>query len=201
MGTQHVAGRMWILAAWMVVLLAATPGTLAQDGFQADYRVSLDQEQAEAGPQESVTFPVHIENHGDQRVRFEFELTEETRATTAQVVIPAPIELDGAQGGQPTTATARMQVFTPFQNGYVDEDQQVTFRVIPMDPENHDRRAEPRTLTVSVHTEGFYIPGPGAWTLLAVLAAVAGASRLLPGDLRGSPPKNTRSFRSRHEDS
>lgn len=189
-----------LTAILLAPLLAAAPPALAQDGFQPTYEVSLEREHAEAGPQESVTFPIVIENRGDERVRFTFERVDEDQTTGVQAAVPAPVELDGSGTGSKSTATVNLQVYTPFRNGYLDEDDEVTLRVIPQDPEDPERQGEPTTLTVSVHTEGFYIPGPGVWTVLAVLAAVAGARGLRRSSKGRGPPHRTRSFTSRHED-
>lgn len=158
-------------------VLAGAPTVLAQDGFQADYEVSLEREHADAGPQESVTFPITIENRGDERVRFTFERIDEDQTTGVQAAIPGPVELDGSGAGSKSAATVNLQVYTPFRNGYLDENHEVTLRIIPQDPEDPERQGQPTTVTVSVHTEGFYIPGPGVWTTLGLLVGVAGLAR------------------------
>lgn len=181
-------------------LLAAAPPVIAQGGFQPTYEVSLEKEHAEADPQSSATFPIVIENLGDQRVRFTFERVDEDQTRGVQAAVPAPIELDSPGPGSTSTATVNLQVYTPFRNGYLDEDDEVTLRVIPQDPEDPSRQGEPTTLTVSVHTEGFHIPGPGVWTVLAVLAGVAGTRGLRRSSQGRNPPNRTRSFRSRQGD-
>lgn len=161
-----------------LVLCLATPAALAQDGGLDDYEVHLERDHADAGPQESVDLPIVVENHGQARLRVTFELADpEGPPQGFHVVVPPPVELGPAEGGEPSTSRSMLAVHTPFQNGYVDESAEIPIRVQAHDAEDPDRRGDPTTVNVTVTAQGFHVPGPGSLAASAAVAAAAWMAR------------------------
>lgn len=123
-------------------------------------------------PQSVVVFPAQVTNKADTPIRLDFEVASKTDGLQAPQ--PNPVTLQGAKGAI-RALSIPFTVHTPFHNGYVDEDGTVTYRVRASHPESHAPLGDPQEFTLTVHTKGFYAPGPqlfGAMLALAVAALV-----------------------------
>lgn len=143
-------------------------------GYFNLFNARLETKIAEAGPDEAVTFPLTIENFSNGPTEFTFRLTnEEAIPEGFEPVVPSKIVLESnATGGTKTSATVKVQVFTPYHNGYVSEIGALQLTVdsaYAPDPSIEGSSAQVSTMT---KVNGFYIPGPGVAALLATLAGV-----------------------------
>ncbi len=140
-------------------------------GYFNLYNVRLDSTIGQGGPQDTVRFPITVDNFSNGETRFDFRLGENGMPEGFQAVPPEPLVLQSeATGGERTRDTVNFEVYTPFHNGYVN-----TIAAIQLHVESSyapDTSITGTTSTVSTLTEarGFYVPGPGA--ALAALAMV-----------------------------
>lgn len=150
----------WVLA---VVLTAPLPGAGAQESYENAYEVHLKHDYGEAEPQASIVFPITIENYSNEDTEFVFEVEEEDAHGEFHIIPPEPMILPAAAGaGEPTEGTANLVVYTPFENGYVDEDAEITLVIRSHNAQDPTQTGEEKTVTVLAHAEGFYIPSSGA---------------------------------------
>ncbi len=143
-------------------------------GYFNLYNVRLEQKIGQAGPQESVTYPIVIENFSNGDTRFAFSLANpDSLPDGFNAVVPEPLILERPEtAGEPTTGTVNFQVYTPFHNGYVNEVGAVQLEVTSSYAPDTDIEGETSHISTLTQARGWYVPGPG---LLIVLLAVAGA--------------------------
>lgn len=174
-GTQAIAGFLAIVGLLVAAPQALATGSPASQGDEGRYvghfEVHLEKTNATAGPQEAITFPITIESYANNQTRFEFEAAGEGGdAKGFQIVPPAPLVIPAASGDEPRTATAKLTLYTPFENGYVSETVDVRITISSRHASDPSLEGESKQVTVTANAQGFHIPGPGAVGAVAVLA-------------------------------
>jgi hypothetical protein len=148
--------------------IAVTPG------YFNLYNVRLDKKIGEGSPDSDVTYPIELDNFSNGDTRFEFTpVSEDNIPAGYQPVIPSALNLRSeATGGDQTKGTVTLQVFTPFQTGYVNRIASIQMNVdskYAADTSIEGASSQVATLT---KTKGFYVPGPGViLSSLGVLGA------------------------------
>lgn len=69
--------------------------------------------------------------------------------------------------------TVLLVVQTPYKNGRLDREEVVTYRVTPHPANDSGVSGEAQTLSVTVHTKGFYVPGPQIFGAMLAIALAA----------------------------
>lgn len=141
------------LAAFLLLPLASAAATV---------EIDLVEDEAWEKPQKVVFFPARITNAGDAATRVAFALASNPDGLNA--VVPPPVALAPGE-----SKDVLFTVQTPFRNGYVDDEGRVTYRATP-------EGGEPQEFAVTVHTKGFYAPGP---QLFGAMLAIGMAALLL----------------------
>lgn len=143
--------------------ITATPGYLNL------YNARVDKKIAQAGPQESVEFPIVIENYSNGPTRFVFSLSNPDNVPDGfEPVVPEPLVLQSdATGGTTTTGTVVFTVYTPFHNGYVNEVGAIQLQIDSFHAEDESYRGESSHISTLTQARGFHVPGPG-WLVVAV---------------------------------
>lgn len=149
--------------------ITATPGYLNL------YNARVDKKIAQAGPQESVEYPIVIDNYSNGPTRFEFSLSHPDSVPDGfQAVVPEPLVLQSnATGGETTTGTVAFTVYTPFHNGYVNEVGAVQLQIDSFYAENESYRGESSHISTLTQARGLHVPGPGALMALVALGSAA----------------------------
>jgi hypothetical protein len=149
----------------LLAVLLFLPSALAKgEPFDIDITMTEKWEK----PQNAVMFPVTLTSRVGTSVEIVFEVTETTGDLLAPM--PRPILLTSA-----ASATVPFAVQTPYHNGYLQETGTVTYQVSARDPDSKAPIGDAREVTVTVHTRGFYVPGPqlfGAMVAVALAAVV-----------------------------
>lgn len=181
-GTQAIVASLAIVG-----LLVAAPQTLAtgspasqgdEGRYVGHFEVHLERTNATAGPQEAITFPITIESYAKNDTQFTFEVAGDDGGINGfQIVPPAPLVIPAASGDEPRTATAKLTLYTPFENGYVSETADVTLTITARHASDPSLEGETKQVTVTASAEGFYLPSPGSIAVVGVLSAVAVAAR------------------------
>lgn len=156
-----------------IVNLTATPGYLNL------YNVRLEKKIGQAGPQESIAYPIVIENYSNGPTRFQFALSHPDNVPDGfQPVVPEPLILESTTtGGTKTNATVTFSVFTPFHNGYVNENGAIQLRIDSFYAENTTYQGESSHVSTLTQARGLYVPGPGLLVLVALCAGGVLAAR------------------------
>lgn len=110
-------------------------------------------------PQEVVFFPATFTAAAPVKLSF----TVLSASDGLKAPTPNPVTFDDA-GEQHDVP---FSIMTPFHNGYVQESGKVVYRATPSDG------SAPLEFAVTVHTKGFYAPGPALLPLLGALALSA----------------------------
>lgn len=151
------------------VEITATPG------YFNLYNARMETKMAQAGPQESVAYPIVIENYSNGPTRFEFSVTNPDSIPGGfQPVVPEPVILESTTtGGTKTEATVTFSVYTPFHNGYVNEQGAIQLTIDSFYAKDTAHQGESSHLSTLTQARGVYIPGPGSVAALVALAGVA----------------------------
>lgn len=168
----------WCIVALSAILLITGSAAGVEGATNFDYEVHLEKTHAQAGPQESVEFPIVVENHGDEPIQVTFERAPEDGPSPGfQVTNPPPVALAAPPGDEPTTVQTVLTVYTPFHNGYVEEEAEITLNVHARHAENESLEGQSKTFTVTAAAEGFHVPGPGTVALLTTLGGIGWIAR------------------------
>lgn len=132
-----------------------------------DIETATPVQEAEAGPQKQILFPIVVKNHGNGRVLVTFEVVSDDPEWRA--IAPPPIVLD-AVGGM-TEDTANFLVSTPYQNGPNDNEASFVVRVSTSSTMNYTFVGPSVDLTFHAQSSGLYVPAPGLMPVALVLAA------------------------------
>jgi hypothetical protein len=163
--------RAWIPGVVFSIMLApVAAGQTMAEMDNDSFRVSTPTHEQYAGPQEAVTFPLLIKVHRPFALRFEFSLPQDPdgEADGFHVVIPEPVVIE------PTKSLfVNLQVYTPFHNGYVDDEEGFMVRVQSLRAEEPHEPLEFTEFALLVHANGWYVPAPGLLPLLVAFAAAA----------------------------
>lgn len=176
------AGPATIRAAWSTsgFVLNETADVALAPPFVPAFEMTVGETEKAARPQDVVAFLVTFESHATGPLKLDFELVE--KGDGLQVPVPNPITLQGP-GGAIRSADVPFVAQTPYRNGPNDVTETFTYRVTAKHPIDPTLRGEPQLLTFTVHTKGFYMPGPG----LAVVALAAVAAALAFTRASGRP--------------
>ncbi len=149
--------------------LSATPG------YFSLFNAQMSDKTIQAGPQEAARYDILIENYSNGLTRFEFEFAHEEGIPQGfNPILPEPLLLPGATSeDEPTTETVTFVVYTPFYNGYVNENAAITFQIDTAFAEDQAFTGENATLTTLTNVQGLHVPTPASLTLLALAAASA----------------------------
>lgn len=174
--TSLAPGNALVQAAWHTsgFVLNSTAQVELKLPFVAAFNVELAQSEKTERPQTVVVFPVKLTSHATGVMKLMFEIVD--KAEDLQAPIPNPITLQGPDGAQ-RSADIPLTIQTPYRNGRVDETGTVTYRITPYDALDPKVRGEPQELTVTVHTKGFYAPGPQLFGAMLALGLAALALR------------------------
>jgi hypothetical protein len=144
-------------------------------GYFNLYNVRLEQKIGQGGPQDSVDYPIQIENFSNGETRFDFNRPSEDAVPAGfQAVVPEPTVLQSqATGGERTTGQVTFSVYTPYQNGYVNEIGSIQLNVDSAYAPDTSREGTSSLVTTLTQARGFYVPGPGA--ALASMAMLGAA--------------------------
>lgn len=168
------ATTLLLVAAGLLVI--AAPGA-AQEQSSIEYDVYPEEDHLAGEPQASLQFQITIENYADAAT-FTFESPEE-ELSEFQVIDPSPLALPAGQPEDPAVTTVSLLVYTPFHNGYVNEEAEIPLTVHATHESDEDVQGESKTIQVTAQAQGLHIPHP----LVAPLAALALAA-LLPTSRR-----------------
>lgn len=149
--------------------ITATPGYLNL------YNARVDKKIAQAGPQESVEFPIVIDNYSNGPTSFVFSLSHPDNVPDGfEPVVPEPLVLQSdATGGSTTNGTVVFTVYTPFHNGYVNEIGAVQLQIDSFYAENESYRGESSHISTLTQARGFHVPSPGWLVATVALGGVA----------------------------
>lgn len=174
-----------------VTLSGQATGSQAQDisvlttqltvtpGYFNLYNVRVDNKIGQGGPQDSVVYPIQIDNFSNGETRFEFSLAQEDTPAGFQAVIPEPIVLQSqATGGETTSGQVTFSVYTPYQNGYVNEVGSIQLRVDSSYAPNTNIQGASSQVSTLTQARGFYVPGPATpLVAIGILGAALGLAR------------------------
>ena len=155
--------------------IAVTPG------YFNLYNVRLDSKIGQGGPQDSVEYPIIIDNFSNGDTRFEFSLLNPDNLPSGfQPVVPEPIVLQSkATGGKQTSGQVTFQVYTPFQNGYVNEIGAMQIKVDSFYAPNTNINGASSQVSTLTQARGFYVPGPATpLVILGMLGAGLALTRM-----------------------
>ncbi len=149
-------------------------------GYFNLYNVRMDKKIGQGGPQDSVDYPIQIDNFSNGQTRFEFELVSDEVPTGFQPVVPEPVVLESqAGGGEQTQGQVTFSVYTPFQNGYVNDVGAIQLRVKSFYAPDTSIQGATSQVSTLTQARGFYVPGPAAPLLvLGVLGAAVGMAKV-----------------------
>lgn len=152
-------------------------------GYFNLYNVRLEQKIGQGGPQDSVKYPVVIDNFSNGDTRFEFALINQDNLPSGfQPVVPEPLVLNSkATGGEQTSGTVQFEVYTPFQNGYVNEIGAIQLKIDSFYAVDTNIRGASSQVSTLTQARGFYVPGPAApLVALGMLGAALVLTRTNP---------------------
>ncbi len=152
-------------------------------GYFNLYNVRLEQKIGQGGPQDSVQYPIVIDNFSNGDTRFEFALLNPDNLPSGfQPVVPEPLVLNSrATGGEQTSGNVQFEVYTPFQNGYVNEIGSIQLSVDSMYAADTNIKGASSQISTLTQARGFYVPGPAApLMILGMLGAALVLTRTDP---------------------
>lgn len=149
-----------------------------QAGFYGKMQARLDKTIESTGQNSKVTIPLIVENYGNGELITRYELVNSEK-TDVDVILPPPIIVPTAIG---TTLDPKqiinVDIQTPFKNGYMNKADSVTIKVTSKSNDNQEIEGPEAQVTALIRTQGVYVPGFEATTMLiAGLAALAGFVR------------------------
>lgn len=162
----------------------STELTIVPDYFNL-YNVRLTQRIGQGGPQESVKYPIQIDNFSNGPTRFSFEVQNSEQIPAGfQPTPPSPTVVESkATGGETTSQTVQFEVYTPYKNGYVNEVGSILLEVTSAYAPDTSKNGASATLATLTQARGFYVPGPGAGiAALAVVGVALAMARRNPLD-------------------
>lgn len=190
---MRTASTILLLVAATLLIIATSGG--AQEQSSVEHDVHLEDDHLVGEPQAALEYSITIENYADEAV-FTFEVPE-NESNGFQIVVPNPVRLEPGQRDDPTVLTVKMPVYTPFYNGYVNDESQVTVTVHANHATNEEVQGDPTTLHLTAQAKGLYVPHP----LIAPLAALGlGAALLAPSSRQPAPKPRRRAKESRDEE-
>jgi len=153
--------RVEVVGAWRPAIVVDIPEPTRQEKAQT-----------------AAFFPVTFTNAGSGLTKLSFEVL--SKGESLQAVVPNPVILQG-RGHPQAIVSIPFAIQTPYRNGPMDEVGAVTYRMTPSMPLDPTQRGEPQEFTLTVHTEGFYVPAAaqffGALAVLGLAAALRSAGR------------------------
>ena len=155
-----------MLRTVLLALFLTVPSAAAASAFT----VEMDATEKAGKPQSTLMFPATLTSVSPDRIKLTFELVLRDGRLKAQT--PPSIVLDEAGGRQGQTRVI-FTVQTPYENGHVNETGRVTFRVSANDPLTNVTRGDPQDVTLTVHTIGFYAPGPQLFGAMLAIGLAA----------------------------
>lgn len=150
---------------------SSTEITIVPDYYNL-YNVALQKKIGQGGPQESVDYPIQIDNFSNGDTRFTFSLVDSDNVPAGfNPTTPDPTVLRSpATGGEETSTQVTFSVYTPYQNGYVNEIGAIQLQIDSAYAQDTSKEGVASTISTLTQARGFYVPGPGAgMTALAIM--------------------------------
>lgn len=150
-------------------------------GYFNLYNVRVDKKIGQGGPQDSVDYPIQVDNFSNGQTRFEFELLNPDSIPSGfNPVVPEPLILESAaSGGENTQDSVTFSVYTPFQNGYVNELGSIQLRVKSFYAPDTSITGATSQISTLTQARGFYVPGPATGLVaLGLLGAALGLAKV-----------------------
>lgn len=150
---------------------SSTDLTVVPDYYNL-YNVALQKKIGQGGPQESVDYPITIDNFSNGDTRFTFSLASEDSVPSGfNPTTPDPkVIRSQATGAESSTTQVTFSVYTPYQNGYVNEIGAIQLQIDSAYANDPSKEGVSSTVSTLTQARGFYVPGPGAGlTALSIL--------------------------------
>lgn len=138
-------------------------------GFYESYQARFDKSIHKTGQNAQVTIPMVLQNFGNGDIQVNFALAENSASSLATALPPPVIVRSLATGGETDTANIPLDVQTPFKNGYENRRDTLILNIGGNSVDDIDTALKPVQLTAVVQTQGVYVPGFEAVTMLTAL--------------------------------
>lgn len=165
-----IVASSWSTSGFVLNSTAQVP---LEPTFVPGFDMAIAEDEKWEKPQSVVVFPVTFTSRATGPVKLVFEVVD--KAGDLVAVLPQPVTLQGP-GGAMRTADVPFTIQTPYHNGRLDEEGKVTYRATPQHPLDATKTGDAQEFTFTVHTKGFYMPGP---QLLGAMLALAAAALVL----------------------
>lgn len=151
--------------------------TTVQADFYENYQARFDQAIWKTGQNARIQVPMTLENFGNGALRVQFAVAEGT-SEKLNLALPGPQVVDSTiAGGDTNKLNIPIDVQTPFKNGYENRRDNLLIDITGASAFDTSKKVTPLQLSGVIQTQGVYVPGFEAVTLLGAAIALAFMSR------------------------
>lgn len=148
-------------------------------GFYERYQARFEKTIWKTGQNSQIQIPLTVENFGNGPIQIRFKINEQTSGKLNLAPPGIQIIQSTISGGDTNKLTIPIDVQTPFQNGYENRRDQLVLDIEGSAADDTALGLTPLQLNAVIQTQGVYVPGFEAVTMLTALLGAILVSRRL----------------------